>query len=235
MSSVTPIKLDLSDCGLGDDQEELVVNEEAFAPKRKRVNRASIVWAAGLSLLCLAMAGLLFFLFDSGVIQSIGKPALDGVSVGAQGDAGPGSGDYVRGSAEDKRVIQHNRTETYAPAGNDSEVFVSNESLGEVRHYKDASYYILHPVVISAYAPDGKIRIMISLAFEADKSTATALFENGALIKEELTAVIGSANGDVLRNQASAANVRYILHRRIEALLPGAEIKSIWVQEYAVF
>ena len=235
MSSVTPIKLDLSDCGLGEDQEELVVDEEAFAPKRKRVNRASLLWAAGLSLLCLAMAGLLFFLFESGAVQAIGKPRLDGSSIGAQGASGSGSGDYGRGRTEDNSLIQHNRTETYAPAGDDSEAPVSNESLGEVKHYEDASYYILHPVVISTYAPNGKIRILISLAFEADKSTATALFENGALIKEQLTAVISSVSGDVLRDQASAANVRYILHRRIEAALPEAKIKSIWVQEYAVF
>lgn len=235
MPGVTPIKLDLNDCGLDEDQEEIVVDEEAFAPKRKRVKRVSVLWAAGLSLPCIAMAGLLFFLFESGVVQSIGKPRLDGFSAGAQGDSEAGSGGHIRERAENKNLSQDNRTETYAPVRRDSEVSISNESLGEVKHYNGVSYYILHPVTVSSYSANGKIRILISLAFEADKSTATVLFENGVLIKDELAAVIRSANGETLRDQASASNIRYILHRRIEALLPEAEIKSIWVQEYAVF
>ena len=239
MTGVTPIKLDFSECDLdGELEESGSAAGHAQENAKRRLPKLLIATGGGIVILAAAIFSVVTVFQDE--VAAIGKPKLDNAKLKGASAATYGGASAFENDEQVFREFVALRSNYFqpsvdAPKMDKRKSLPSNEEVGRIEEFGKGAYFYLNPVAVSVPAIGRTVNIYLSLAFEADKPTAKALYSRGRVIKEDLIQILKSMDGAAAHEWDAAPQIRNKIHQRVKIMLPDGEIRAVLVQDFVVF
>ncbi|WDI31536.1 flagellar basal body-associated FliL family protein [Hyphococcus flavus] len=208
-------------------EEKPKEGEETEEPKKKGLGLIPMIIAA---IVVAGVAAGAAFMF---------APTPGGDSEEQHADAGDEHGDDKTGDhgakdehGEKKKDKKKKKKKGGGHGGKDGEGDV--KAIGKIQHSEYATFLVLDPIIVSIQPIGRSKHLKISLVLETGEEDAETLLEHGFYVKDVLNTYLRSIDGSVLEDPAAMSRLRAQIQRRISAVVPNAQIKSVLITDFVL-